>query len=76
VAATPNPKGEDEQELDFRIGGRELSRAGRKGGPVRIFRYYDIVPNARIVLAYDMLIDHTRLSVSFGTIFLERNGDA
>jgi uncharacterized protein YndB with AHSA1/START domain len=38
--------GAEEFELDFRIGGREISRGGPDGGPVFVFdaRYQDIVP--------------------------------
>jgi uncharacterized protein YndB with AHSA1/START domain len=63
-------------ELDFRIGGREISRGGPVGGPVHAFegRYYDIVPNERIVYAYEMHIDETRISVSVATVELKPSG--
>jgi uncharacterized protein YndB with AHSA1/START domain len=66
----PEEWGPDELDLDFRIGGREISRGGPKGGPVHTYegRYYDIVPNERIVYAYDMHIDETRISVSVATV--------
>jgi len=56
--------------FDFRVGGREVDRGGPKGGPIHTFecRYYDIVPDERIVYAYDMLMDETRISVSVTTI--------
>jgi uncharacterized protein YndB with AHSA1/START domain len=43
--ASPEEWGPDEFELDFRVGGGELSRGGPKGGPVRTYeaRYQDIV---------------------------------
>ena len=72
----PEEWGPDEHELDFRVGGREVSRGGPKGGPIHTYeaRYYDIVPDQRIVLAYDMHLDETRISVSLATIELEPDG--
>lgn len=66
----PEEWGPDESTLDFRIGGRETSRGGPPGGPIHIYQgiYQDIVPNERIVLSYDMLMDETRISVSLQTI--------
>jgi uncharacterized protein YndB with AHSA1/START domain len=68
--------GPGEHELDFRVGGREASRGGPAGGPVHRFeaRYYDIVPAARIVFAYDMHLDDARISVSLATVELEPAG--
>ena len=68
--------GRREYELDFRIGGREVSRAGPQGGPVHTYeaRYFDIVPGERIVYAYDMLSDGTRISVSLATAELTPAG--
>ena len=59
-------------ELDFRVGGRVLNRGGPDGGPVFTYdaRYYDIVDNERIVYAYEMHMDDTRISVSLATIEL------
>ena len=56
--------------FDFREGGRESNRTGPKGGPAHIFEclYYDIVPNERIVYAYEMYFDKRRISVSLTTI--------
>jgi uncharacterized protein YndB with AHSA1/START domain len=63
-------------EFDFRVGGRETNSGGPKGGPVSSFeaRYYDIVPDERIIFAYDMLADEKRISVSLTTIELEPAG--
>jgi uncharacterized protein YndB with AHSA1/START domain len=63
-------------ELDFRIGGRELSTGGPRGGPVHTYRglYWDIVENTRIVYTYEMLTDATRVSVSLATIELTPDG--
>ena len=68
----------DAFEVDFRVGGREVNRGGLKtGGPIHGFEavYYDIVPDERIVYAYDMYLDDQRISVSLTTIELEPAGD-
>ena len=72
----PDEWGPSEFDLDFQIGGREISRGGPVGGPVHAYdaRYYDIVPNERIVYAYDMHIDATRISVSVATVELKPAG--
>jgi len=59
-----------QRELDFRIGGREVLSGGNQGGPAHTFdaRYYDIVPNRRIVYAYDMYVGDKKLSVSLTTV--------
>jgi uncharacterized protein YndB with AHSA1/START domain len=66
------PKGWEAQqrELDFRVGGRELLVGGRPDGRVGTFdaHYYDIVPNERIVYAYEMYSDGVRISISVATI--------
>lgn len=63
--------------MDFRIGGHEVSRGGPPGGPVHIFdaRYQDIVPDSRIVYAYDLYLDDDRISVSLATVELAPDGD-
>ena len=64
-------------ELDFRVGGREVLSGGPKGGPAHTFdaRYFDIIPNQRIIYAYDMYIGEQKLSVSLATIVLEPRGN-
>src|SRR5207302_1232461 len=59
----PDDWGPSEHTLDFTIGGREISRGGPKGGPVHAYdaRYYDIVPDERIIYAYDMHLDDRRI---------------
>jgi uncharacterized protein YndB with AHSA1/START domain len=59
-----------EKSMDFRVGGREVDKGGPKGGPISSFdaHYYDIVPNERIVYAYEMYLDDKRISVSVATI--------
>lgn len=56
-------------KLDFRVGGKESVSGGPPGGAVHKYNgeYWDIVENARIVLAYEMHMDATRISVSLGT---------
>ncbi len=65
-----------EWEMDFRVGGREISRGGPPDGPVYAFegRYQDIVPNERIVYTYDMYLDPARISVSLATVELKPAG--
>lgn len=66
-----------EFELDFRVGGREFSRGRLSDGSVYTFegRYQDIVPDERIVYAYDMHLDDRRISVSLATVELQPAGD-
>jgi uncharacterized protein YndB with AHSA1/START domain len=64
--------GVDEFELDFRVGGREFNRGTAPNGKGYTFeaRYQDIVPDERIVYAYDMHIEEARISVSLSTVQL------
>ena len=57
-------------ELDFRVGGGEVNRAGPPGGPVYTYesQFHDIVPEQRIVYTYEMSADDDRLSVSVATV--------
>ena len=72
----PPEWGMRDREFDFRIGGREAHRTGPKGGAAHAFeaRYWDIVPNARIVYSYDMHLDDFRISVSLTTIEMKPAG--
>lgn len=65
-----------EHQQDFRIGGRESSRFGPKGGPVYKSEgsYLDIVPNARIISAGTMHSGETRISTTLCTIELIADG--
>jgi uncharacterized protein YndB with AHSA1/START domain len=60
-------------ELDFRPGGTELNTVERPDGVVHRFaaHYFDIVPDERIVYAYDMHVGPARISVSLVTITFE-----
>lgn len=72
----PEEWGPDESTYDFRVGGFETSVGGPPGGPTHAFeaRYYDIVPDERIVFAYDMLLDGVRISVSLSSAEFRAEG--
>jgi uncharacterized protein YndB with AHSA1/START domain len=72
----PEEWGTGEFKLEFHIGGQEISRGGPPDGPIYSFdaRYHDIVPDQRIVYAYDMYLDETRISVSLATVELKPEG--
>jgi uncharacterized protein YndB with AHSA1/START domain len=61
---------EPDYTLDFRVGGREVTRGGPPGGPVYSYEatYQDIVTNERIVYAYVMDKDAQRISASVATV--------
>lgn len=61
---------EEENTLDFREGGSEISRGGPKDGPLHTYiaHYYDIVPDTRILYAYEMYLGDDRISVSLASI--------
>lgn len=63
--------------FDFRVGGREASSETAPDGQRSRYeaRYHDIVPGRRIVYAYDMYLDDTRISVSLATIAFTPEGD-
>jgi uncharacterized protein YndB with AHSA1/START domain len=63
-------------ELDFRVGGSERSSVGPAGGTAHVYeaKFYDIVPNERIVTAYEMYFDKERISVSLATLELKADG--
>lgn len=65
-----------ETEFDFRAGGRERFGFKSDGTTYRYdARYYDIVPEQRIVYAYEMYVGDARLSVSVATIEFTKSGD-
>ena len=72
----PPEWGQDEQSLDFRVGGREHSYGGPPGGAVHKYDgvYKDIIENERIVLAFDMHLDKTLITVSTATVEFRPNG--
>jgi uncharacterized protein YndB with AHSA1/START domain len=69
-------EGTSEFELDFQVGGREFNRGTGPNGQTYAYeaRYQDIVPDERIVYAYDMHLDEDRISVSLGTVELTPEG--
>jgi uncharacterized protein YndB with AHSA1/START domain len=64
-------------EMDFREGGREHTSGEFEDGTAITFDsvYYDIVPDERIVYAYEMHSDGRRISVSVATFELGPRGD-
>jgi uncharacterized protein YndB with AHSA1/START domain len=76
-----------ESTLEFRVGGREVTRSRFKGNPGlpgappagTEFRndtvYLDIVPDRRIVLAYTMAVGGRRISASLATVEIVPEGD-
>jgi uncharacterized protein YndB with AHSA1/START domain len=67
----------DSHELDFRVGGQEHLTARGPDGSNYAFdsRYQDIVSGQRIVYAYDMHREQTRISVSLATIEFKPAGE-
>jgi uncharacterized protein YndB with AHSA1/START domain len=63
-------------KLDFRVGGKESVSGGPPGGTVHFYNgeIWDIVENERIVIAYELHLDATRISVSLGTTEINPNG--
>src|SRR5215217_1128020 len=66
----PPEWGPDQHTMDFRVGGQETSRGGPPGGPVHVFdsRFHEIVPDQRIIFAYNLSVDGTLISVSLATV--------
>jgi uncharacterized protein YndB with AHSA1/START domain len=63
-------------EFDFRVGGRERFGFRYDGVTYRYdARYFDIVPDQRIVYAYEMYAGDARISVSVATIEFAKDGD-
>jgi uncharacterized protein YndB with AHSA1/START domain len=57
-------------ELDFRVGGREVNRGAPPGGPVYTYvsEFRDNIPEHQIVYTYEMYADQARISVSVATV--------
>ena len=73
----PDEWSETEHELDFRVGGREVSVGRDPTGTFHRFRsrFHDIVENERIVYAYDLQLDDRLVSVSLATVELQPDKD-
>jgi uncharacterized protein YndB with AHSA1/START domain len=73
----PNGWQEVERRLDFRPGGEEIAHGRFPDGDETRFvaRYHVIVPNERIVYAYDMYAGGVFLSVSLATLEFTPQGD-
>jgi uncharacterized protein YndB with AHSA1/START domain len=58
------------RQQDFRVGGEERVSGRFAGGPVSSFHghYLDIVPDRRIVYAYDMHLNDRMISISLATV--------
>ncbi len=65
------------RDFDFRVGGTERA-AGRwnETGVVSDchIRYFDIIPDERIVYAYEMYLDEVKISVSLATLEFRKAG--
>jgi uncharacterized protein YndB with AHSA1/START domain len=63
----------DEHTMDFRIGGSESSSGEFHQGVRYTFKthYFDIVPNERIIYAYEIYKNDDRISVSLATIEIQ-----
>jgi uncharacterized protein YndB with AHSA1/START domain len=59
-----------ERSMDFRSGGAERLWGKHPGGKVSDFqaRYFEVIPDERIIYGYDMWQDGVKLSVSLATI--------
>jgi uncharacterized protein YndB with AHSA1/START domain len=63
--------GASDTEFDFRVGGHERHGFGYQDVSYRYeARYYDIVPEQRIIYSYEMYAGGARISVSVATIEL------
>jgi uncharacterized protein YndB with AHSA1/START domain len=66
------------REMDVRPGGREHVKGRKSSGVVATFDalYFDVVPDERLVYAYEMHLDGRKISVSLATLELEPAGTA
>jgi uncharacterized protein YndB with AHSA1/START domain len=65
-----------EREMDVRPGGRERLKGRWASGMVSTFDavYFDVVPDQRLVYAYEMHLDDRKISVSLATMELQPEG--
>jgi uncharacterized protein YndB with AHSA1/START domain len=76
-AGTPGKWELLERQMDVRPGGRERLSGRWEGGVVSTFEatYHDVIPNERLVYAYDMYLDDRKISVSLATLQLKAEND-
>ena len=65
-----------ERRMDVRVNGSERLKGRWQGGLVSTFDavYHDVIPNERLVYAYDMHLDDRKISVSLATLQLKPEG--
>lgn len=65
-----------EREMDVRPGGRERVRGQWSNGLISTFDaiYLDVIPDERLVYAYEMRLDDRKISVSLATMQIEPEG--
>lgn len=65
-----------EREMDVRHGGRERLRGLFPSGTTTLFDavYLDVVPDQRLVYAYEMYLNDAKISVSLATMRIEPDG--
>jgi uncharacterized protein YndB with AHSA1/START domain len=75
-AGTPGSWELVERYMDVRPGGRERLKGRWEGGVVSTFdaTYFDVIPNERLVYAYEMHMGDRKISVSLATMQLEARG--
>ncbi len=66
-----------ERYIDVRPGGRERAKGRWPSGLITTFDafYFDVIPNMRLVYAYEMHLDDRKISVSLATVELTKAGD-
>ena len=66
-----------EREMDVRPGGRELLIGHWKSGVTSRFDavYFDVMPDRRLVYAYEMHLDALKISVSLACVEIEPHAD-
>lgn len=65
-----------ERHMEVRPGGRERLRARWANGVVTTFdaQYFDVIPEARLMYAYEMHLNERKISVSLASLELEARG--
>lgn len=66
----PTDKNGGKHTMDFQVGGSEFNSGKFHDGVMHVFkaRYYDIIPEVRIIYCYEMYLDDQRISVSLATV--------